>query len=159
MTAEQPATRDEIDALAAALLAGETEELVTARRPVHWPSLTAVELAAEWPHLLAWVQLLKVRYPNSLRLPDCWWRHADLVEPLAALRDYEHGCFAVSSDPRTAVDWQRAFRDIDAQLELSVRRLPCASGVRGHVAPPSPHIPAGWLDYVDSVVHQPSAPA
>jgi hypothetical protein len=104
--------------------------------------------------LLAWVELLKMRYPHGLRLPECWWRHAELVEPLAALRDYEHGSFAASSDPRTAVDWQRAFRDIESQLELSVRRLPCASGGRGHSAPPTPHIPAGWLDYVDALSRQ-----
>ncbi|HET6870538.1 MAG TPA: hypothetical protein VFH80_31785, partial [Solirubrobacteraceae bacterium] len=123
MITEEPATREAIAARAADLLAGDTESLAPARGPVHWPSLTPVELAQEWPELLAWVELLKVRYPNRLRLPECWWRHSELVEPVAALRDYERGCFAASGDPRTAVDWQRAFRDVEAQLELTVRRL------------------------------------
>lgn len=152
--AECPDSPDEIAAQTLDLLSGGVDEQITlAHRPVMWRTLTAVELSQEWPRLLAWVQQLRSRYPNSLRLPECWWRHSDLVEPLAALRDYERGCFENSNDPRTAVDWHRAFRDIEARLEVWVRRLPCAAGVGGHSAHATPvRLPDGWLEFVTEAV-------
>lgn len=45
---------------------------------------------------------------DSHVVPACRYRHNHLVEALAALRDYERGCFAATAPPTAAVDWQPA---------------------------------------------------
>ena len=100
--------------------------------PVHWPQLTAEEAAEEWPALREWVGQLADRFPRAIRLPACWWRHNDLVESLAALRDHERGCFAPTAPATAAVDWQRALRDTEARLDVWIKRLTCTVPGREH---------------------------
>jgi hypothetical protein len=117
--------------------------------PILWWRLSAQEAHDEWPALYDWVELLRQRYPNGIRLPDCWYRHNDLVEALSALRDFERACFCAKAPAGAAVDWQRAFRDVEQRLELWIRRSPCGVSERGHepVTAPRPH-PTDWEDFV-----------
>jgi hypothetical protein len=132
-----------------AMLAGQRDRFITDGEPIFWPALTRQEAEEEWPRLYAWVEHLKARYPNGVRLPDCWWQHSDLIEALAALRDFERGCFAPRGKPTAAVEWQRAFRDTETRLELWIRRLPCAVTGRGHQPVlVSQHVPDAWLEVV-----------
>ena len=118
---------------------------------VLWPILTTDEATEEWPKLLAWVELLRVRFPNALRLPDCWWQHNDLVEALSALRDCERACYAPDAPSTGPVDWHRAFRDMEARMEVWIRRFTCTVPGRGHPpAEPNSQHPAGWQQHVDA---------
>jgi hypothetical protein len=118
---------------------------------VLWPILTTVEAIEEWPKLLAWVELLRVRFPNAVRLPDCWWQHNDLVEALSALRDYERACYAPHASSTAPVDWHRAFRDIEARIEVWIRRFTCTVPGRGHPpAEANSDLPAGWQQHLDA---------
>lgn len=121
--------------------------------PVHWWSLKPKDAAEEWPALFEWVELLRQRYPNTTRLPDCWWQHNDLVEALSALRDMEHACFGPKAPASGPTEWQRAFRDIEQRLEVWVRRLPCSVTGRGHESVRAPRsLPAGWDEFVGNDV-------
>lgn len=141
----------ELADIALKLLAGAVEErLPSSGPPVRWPDLTRAEAAMEWPHLHAWVEHLRVRYPHSLRLPDCWWYHSDFVEALQALRDYERRCFAPSSEATAGVEWQRALRDTESRVDVWSRRLVCAVPGRGHDrARVAERLPDGWLAMVE----------
>jgi hypothetical protein len=123
--------------------------------PVHWPTLSAGDAAAAWESLRRWVLSFQHRFATQTRLPDCWWRHNELVETLAALRDHERACYAPTAPPTAAVEFHRAFRDLEARWDTWIRRLRCAHD-------PSAHhrvaldltAPAGWADWVTADTHR-----
>jgi hypothetical protein len=85
--------------------------------PVHLPSLTAAERGQVMVGLREWVTHLLRRLSVEVRvIPPCWEQHNGMVEALAALRDHERGCYAESASPTAAVDWFRAYREVEARL-------------------------------------------
>jgi hypothetical protein len=114
---------------------GEAMERFNAKTPaIYWPTIIAAETEKEWRALRHWVERLYVRFPHAGRVPPCWWQHNDLVELLSALRDYERASFAPEAPPTAAVEWHRAFRDIETRLEMWVKRLDCALVGREHAS-------------------------
>ena len=94
--------------------------------PLFWPDIAAEDTAVEWAELRAWVNRLVARYAlDSHVVPTCWYRHNHLVEALAALRDHERGSFAATAPPVAAVEWQRAWRDVEARLRAWTTELRC----------------------------------
>lgn len=118
-----------------------------AASPTCWTRLTADEAAEEWPALRAWAEQLQRRFPHALRLPTCWWKHNDLVEILAALRDHERGAYASSATPSSAIDWHRAFREVEARMEIWIKRFGCAVPGREH---PTGTDESAWRAFVDA---------
>lgn len=100
--------------------------------PVYWPTLTAEEAEDEWPALREWVDQLLIRFPHCARVPQCWWRHNDLVELFSALRDHERASFASTASAAAATDWHRAFRDVELRAEMWIRRFTCSVPGRDH---------------------------
>lgn len=138
---------DDLDPAGDVALQGDADEDQWA--PVHWPSMSAEDAEVEWPSLFAWVEKWRVRYPNGVRLPECWHHHNDLVEALAALRDHERACFAPKAPGTSAVEWQRAMRDIEMRLETWIKRLTCSVPGRGHPSPAAPRsTPSDWDVFV-----------
>lgn len=127
---------------------GHTEETP---RPISWPALTADEATEEWPALRQWVERLIHRYPNIVRLPDCWWRHNDLVEVLSALRDFERACFAPVAQATGPVEWQRAMRDMENRIEIWTKRFTCTVPGRGHDTRDL-GLAAGWHRFIEEDV-------
>jgi len=84
----------------------------------HWPSIPVADLADEWNDLRVWVVELKSRFESVDHhvAPNCWWRHNEHVEALAALRDHERASFSNMAPATAPVDWFRAFRDITTLL-------------------------------------------
>lgn len=108
--------------------------------PLHVPSLTAAERDAAMPDLRVWVDRLVDRFTLDTRaVPPCWEQHNALVEVLSALRDHERGSYAADADPRSAVDWLRALRDIRAVLSELAAVTQCSA--HSHRDPPSRRIP------------------
>jgi hypothetical protein len=97
--------------------------------PLHWPDLTAVEAGREWDELRTWVESLRDRFPHLDHhvIPLCWFRHNGHVEALVALRDHERVAFGESAPGTAAVDWHRAFRDIEARLREWTGLLACGA--------------------------------
>ena len=109
---------------------GDLDELADAfSGPLYWPDLPAEAAADQWAALRAWVEDLVDRFAlDSHLVPNCWWRHPQLVEVLAALRDHERGCYAPTAPPTAAVEFHRALRDIEARLRAWVAELRCEAG-------------------------------
>jgi hypothetical protein len=112
--------------------------------PLYWPDLTALEAGREWGDLRAWVEELVVRFPHldHHAIPRCWFRHNGHVEALAALRDHERVAFDGSAPGTAAVDWHRAFRDIEARLREWTGQLACG-------ATHEPRVPRRRFDVAD----------
>jgi hypothetical protein len=51
-----------------------------------WHNLTAGEAARAWETLIRWVDWLHDHYALDDTIPDCWYRHAPMVDELDALR-------------------------------------------------------------------------
>ena len=115
--------------------------------PVHWPSLTETERPLAIADLRDWVEQLVDRFAIEVRvIPPCWYRHNGMVEALSALRDHERISFSEHGSPTGAVDWSRAFREIETRLTDFAARTQCsvqehrtdsARNWRKHDCPPS----------------------
>jgi hypothetical protein len=51
-----------------------------------WHNLTAGEAARAWETLIGWVDWLLDHYQLDDTIPECWYRHAPMVDELDALR-------------------------------------------------------------------------
>lgn len=117
-------------ALLAAMLAGSGgANLDQIAGPLHWPAVTSDDAPRQWSELRDWVAGLVRRFEHLDHhvIPMCWWRHNGHVEALAALRDQERMSYSDTSPPSAAVEWHRAFRDIEARLREWTAILPCGS--------------------------------
>ena len=109
--------------------------------PLHWPSTSPDDAALEGDTLRTWVADLAVRFPGASHIPDCWWKHNDLVEAFAALRDYEQHCYADSSPLSGAVEWHRAFRDLEDRWTVWIKRFRCGHDPSAHGQGRRPGLP------------------
>jgi hypothetical protein len=116
-------------ALAKLFETGELLDLEEIAGPSLWPDLSADEAAREWPALRSWVERLMARFPHLDHhvIPRCWFLHNGHVEALAALRDQERINYGETAPGTAAVDWHRAFRDIEARLREWTGQLACGA--------------------------------
>ncbi|PVE19298.1 hypothetical protein [Arthrobacter sp. Bz4] len=64
-----------------------------------WRELTAVQAGIVWTDLAVWVRWLVATYQLTTSVvPDCWWRHTEIVAELYALHRAELVSY-VSDDP------------------------------------------------------------
>jgi hypothetical protein len=120
----------------------------------HWPRVLAVDAAARWEELQAWVEELQQRFSNLDHhvIPRCWWRHNEHVEVLCALRDHERSSFAATAPATAPVDWFRALRDIIALLRAWTGELSCGATHQSQVTHFSPPPAAEWDPFVQADV-------
>jgi hypothetical protein len=117
MDDDNRSSRDPLDALAGLFDAGTGDLFPDFDGPLLWPALSAEQAAEEWPSLRAWVEQLVARFGIPAQVvPPCWFRHNALVEGLAALRDHHRASFSATAAPTAAMDWHRAFRDMEQRL-------------------------------------------
>ena len=96
--------------------------------PIHWPSLTAPERDRRMVQLEEWVDQLIARFALDTRVvPPCWPRHNAMVETLSALRDHERASYHQAAPPTAAVDWLRAFRDVETLLRTIAGQTQCTA--------------------------------
>jgi len=84
----------------------------------------------------AWVLWLVQTYDLLLEWPQCWYRHAGLVEELRALHDFQRGlATALADDPRAGFAWH------DALWRFRARGLtPVKCPLSGHAEPTEPMV-------------------
>ena len=97
--------------------------------PMYWPDLPPGAAHEEWTALRTWVEQLVVRFGHLDHhvIPRCWFRHNGHVEALVALRDQERVNYSDTAPGSAAVDWHRAFRDIEARLREWTGQLACGA--------------------------------
>jgi hypothetical protein len=119
------------------------------RGPLYWPTMPADEAESEWDSLRHWTGDFRARFPHAVKIPDCWYQHSDLVEALSALRDHERASYSSTAPPTAAIEWHRAFRDIETRMEAWIKRFTCTVPGRGHQPTPVNEAPPeGWNDFV-----------
>lgn len=98
--------------------------------PTHWPELTVDEAKQQLRELRKWVDRLQVRFPHLDHhvIPDCWARHNEHIEALAALRDHEKLSYHPHAPATAPVDWLRALRDVAALLQTFTAQHACTPG-------------------------------
>jgi hypothetical protein len=116
----------------------------------YWPEIAALDAAANWEELRAWVEELQRRFSHLDHhvVPRCWWRHNEHVEALSALRDHECSSFAETAPATAPVDWFRALRDVTALLRAWTGELSCGAA---HQDPPDhshPLVDEEWEHFV-----------
>jgi hypothetical protein len=118
--------------------------------PLFWPTLSASDAEAEWESLRLWVERFRRRFPHATKIPDCWYKHGDLVEALSALRDHERASYSSTAPPTAALEWHRAFRDIENRYESWIRRFKCQGDpARSHQhSEPDERPPTDWAEFV-----------
>jgi hypothetical protein len=125
-----------VAALAKLYEAGGPIDLDGIDGPMYWPLLRPGEAHQEWEALRAWVEQLVVRFAHLDHhvIPRCWFRHNGHVEALVALRDQERVNYSDTAPGSAAVDWHRAFRDIEVRLREWTGQLACGAAheVRTH---------------------------
>ncbi|MHB8220773.1 MAG: hypothetical protein ACYDHU_10710 [Acidimicrobiales bacterium] len=120
---------------------------------LHWPDIPPDEIESAWEDLRAWVTELLARFAwiDHHVVPDCWWRHSELVELLSALRGHEQMAFLPGQPPTAAADWFRAMRDLLGMARAWVAESGCAAG---HIERPSRVTaidPDDWAGHLESV--------
>lgn len=114
-------------------LSAEGDDFDELEGPIYWPTREAQQAEFDWPALAAWVRGLRERFPHmTARIPDCWYRHNDLVEALLALRDHERVSYSGTAPASAAVEWHRAFRDMEARWDSWIKRFTCMVPGRAH---------------------------
>lgn len=64
-----------------------------------WREMTAEQAGSAWRSLAVWVRWLVATYELTTSVvPDCWWRHTEIVAELYALQRAELASYA-SDDP------------------------------------------------------------
>jgi hypothetical protein len=120
---------DRLSALARLCEADGTFDIDEIAGPLYWTDLSPGEATQEWASLRAWVEQLMVRFSHldHHAIPRCWFLHNGHVEALAALRDQERINYGETAPGTAAVDWHRAFRDIEARLRDWTGQLACGA--------------------------------
>lgn len=119
--------------LSARLSADDGDDFDEFDGPIYWPTRDTDQAEFDWPSLAEWVNRLRARFPHmTARIPDCWYRHNDLVEALLALRDHERVSYASTAPASAAVEWHRAFRDMEARWDNWIKRFTCTVPGKGH---------------------------
>jgi hypothetical protein len=138
-----------------ARLSGDGADFDEFEGPIYWPTREAERAEWDWPALAQWVNRLRARFPNmTARIPDCWYRHNDLVEALLALRDHERLSYASTAPASAAVEWHRAFRDMEGRWDTWIRRFTCVVPGRGHESLSlDSTTPDGFAEFVTDDLH------
>lgn len=134
--------------------AGALDARVGGGPPAHSPSLSAEEAPLEWEDLRRWVEQYRQRYPIVPALPECWWRHNNIVELLAALRDHERFSYGRAAPGTAGMEWQRARQQAELQLEFWIKRLPCGTPGRGHPPLAGVDISSEWNAHVQQDIER-----
>lgn len=72
----------------------------------NWRALDRDAAAELWQELAEWVAWLHERYPLGDVLPQCWWRHPELVEELtAALAAWQAAYEMPGANPAASAEW------------------------------------------------------
>ncbi len=122
--------------------------------PTFWPATPAVDAAAEWTDLRAWVEALQTRFAalDHHVIPRCWWRHNSHVEALTALRDHERSSFSDTAPATAPLDWFRALRDITILLKSWTSDLGCGSTHQDQPVPLEAVDPIAWEHHISADV-------
>ena len=118
----------------AALLFGSTQGRRTNRIPMtyRWRDMDPRTARAVWEHLGRWVRWLVETYhlPTSV-VPDCWWRHTDIVAELYALQRAEQASYTEDDGGYGPLGFHERLEHGISRLREETKRAGCV-GLQQH---------------------------
>ncbi|WP_434619719.1 hypothetical protein [Arthrobacter sp. A5] len=129
----------------AAMLFGSTEGKRSNRVPItyRWRDMDARTAEAVWKHLGLWVQWLVDTYHLSTSVvPDCWWRHSDMVAELYGLQRAEQASYTEDDGGFGPVTFHERLTSSIERMREHTRTAGCV-GLQAHREPSRRNLPAG----------------
>ncbi|MCQ9163924.1 hypothetical protein [Arthrobacter sp. STN4] len=127
----------------AALLFGSTKGLGSKRVPItyRWRDMDPRTAEHVWDHLGRWVHWLVETYhlPTSV-IPDCWWRHSEIVAELYALQRAEQASYTEDDGGFGPLGFHERLEHSIARLRDLTRTAGCVS-LQTHREPPLRRFP------------------
>ncbi|MDJ0358353.1 hypothetical protein [Paenarthrobacter sp. PH39-S1] len=125
----------------AAMLFGSTESKRSKRVPMtyRWRDMDPRTAEAVWKHLGQWVQWLVDTYhlPTSV-VPDCWWKHSDMVAELYGLQRAEQASYTEDDGGFGPITFhERLTSSIERMREHTARQAAWAYRPTGNHREPS----------------------
>ncbi|WP_051388797.1 hypothetical protein [Arthrobacter sp. 35W] len=121
----------------AAMLFGSTEGKRSNRVPVtyRWRDMDPRTAHAVWHQLGAWVEWLVTTYhlPTSV-VPDCWWKHSELVAELYALQRAEQASYTEDDGGYGPLSFHERLTHSIERLREHTRSAGCV-GLQAHRDP------------------------
>lgn len=114
----------------AALLFGSTRGLRSERVPMtyRWRDMDPRTADAVWEHLGKWVQWLVESYHLSTSvIPDCWWRHSEIVAELYALQRAEQASYTEDDGGFGPLGFHERLEHSISRLREQTRTAGCVS--------------------------------
>lgn len=121
----------------AAMLFGSTEGRRSNRIPVtyRWRDMDPRTAEAVWKHLGQWVQWLVDTYhlPTSV-IPDCWWKHSDMVAELYGLQRAEQASYTEDDGGFGPITFHERLTSSIERMREHTRTAGCV-GLQAHRVP------------------------
>ena len=127
----------------AALLFGSTRGLRSERVPItyRWRDMDPRTADAVWEHLGRWVRWLVESYHLTTSvIPDCWWRHSDIVAELYALQRAEQASYTEDDGGFGPLGFHERLEHSISRLREQTRTAGCVS-LQQHREPPVRKLP------------------
>lgn len=127
----------------AALLFGSTRGLRSERVPMtyRWRDMDPRTAETVWNHLGSWVRwLVETYHLTTSVIPDCWWRHSDIVAELYALQRAEQASYTEDDGGFGPLGFHERLEHSVARLRELNRTAGCVS-LQQHREPPVRRLP------------------
>ncbi|WP_425864723.1 hypothetical protein [Arthrobacter sp. TWP1-1] len=128
----------------AALLFGSTRGLRSKRIPMtyRWRDMDPRTAETVWNHLGSWVRwLVETYHLTTSVIPDCWWRHSDIVAELYALQRAEQASYTEDDGGFGPLGFHERMEHSVSRLRDLTRAAGCVS-LQQHREPPVRRLPA-----------------
>jgi hypothetical protein len=100
-----------------------------------WREMTAAQAASAWGALAVWVRWLVATYQLTTSVvPDCWWRHPEIVAELYALQRAELASYASDDAGFGPLGFHERLPHAVERLRMHTRTAGCV-GLQAHKEP------------------------
>ncbi|KRE72659.1 hypothetical protein [Arthrobacter sp. Soil762] len=121
-----------------------------------WREMTPTQAASVWGALAAWVRWLVATYQLTTSVvPDCWWRHSEIVAELYALQRAELASYASDDSGFGPLAFHERLPHAIERLRTHTRTAGCV-GLQKHKEPVTRDLRLDEPDFLEwqSAPHQ-----
>ncbi|WP_115787460.1 hypothetical protein [Arthrobacter silvisoli] len=102
---------------------------------LRWRELTTTQAERVWTSLATWVRWFVATYQLTTSVvPDCWWRHSEIVAELYALQQAEKASFSADDSGFGPLAFHERLPHAVERLRILTRTVGCV-GLQTHKEP------------------------
>ncbi|MFE5835828.1 hypothetical protein [Arthrobacter sp. NPDC056493] len=121
----------------------------TAGGTYRWRELTAEQARSVWTALAAWVRWLVATYQLTTSVvPDCWWRHSEIVAELYALQRAELASYGSDDSGFGPLAFHERLPHAVERLRTHTRTAGCV-GLQAHKDPTPRILPTDTPEFIE----------